>query len=213
MNSPLARKPDAGRARAIGASRIKIDLAALVLSAVIAGCAVHSGPEDNLDFQRVSELSELEGTYKNEGDPQGYLSSIIWGQVVGADSAITHEDIELIGVAADGAQLFVKAIRGGCVIYEREYTRGRDFEMDDGRITLSTDTHLLTRGGDDVLVGPSYEKVTLGLDTAKHGKYQNKGYAAGLIFMIFPVVLSGDSEIRFDRVDVDPRGYEPCSGH
>lgn len=188
---------------------------------LVTGCTLHSGPEDNLEFHQISQLSELAGVYKNKGNPSGYLSWIIWPDIEKITPAIketissdiSHEDIELIEVIQKDNSLIVKAINKGCSIFEKMYILGQDFKIKDGKIIIRKETHLLSRGGDDVLLGPSYEDITLGLDSGKHAKSRSLGYAAGLVLMIFPMAVSDTSDIRYDRVSDKPLEFKNCNNH
>jgi len=176
------------------------------------GCAFHSEPKNNQEFYQISQLSELAGVYKNKGDPSGYLSAIIWGcSKLNINPAVSHADIEFIEVLSTENSLIVRAIKNGCAIYEKSYILGRDFKISGGKIIIHRDAFLLSRGAGDVLAGPSYEQITLGLDTGKHGKYRRSDYAAGLVFLLLPVAFSETDDTRFDRVSDKPREYKACS--
>jgi hypothetical protein len=191
---------------------MKLQASVVALFIFLSGCAFHSEPENNQEFYNISQLSELAGVYKNKGDPSGYLSEIIWGDIKSIiKPEVRHEDIEFIEVSSTEHSLIVKAIKGGCSIYEKSYIVGRDFKISDGKIVIHRDASLLTRGAGDVLVGPSYEQITLGLDAGKNGKYRNSGYAAGLVFLILPVAFSDISDTRFERVYDKPQGFRACS--
>jgi hypothetical protein len=184
---------------------MKLQTMIIALSLSLSGCAFHSEPETNQDFHQVSQLSELGGIYKNAGDPSGYLSKII-----GISPEANHGDIELIEVSSTENSLVVKAVRNGCSIHEKHYILDRDFKISDGKIVLRKEAHLLSRGTGDVLVGPSYEQVTLGLDAGKHGKMRESVHAAGLVFLVWPVAFTSTDDVRFERVNDRPSGFEAC---
>ncbi len=186
----------------------------VILLIFLTGCVFHSEPKNIQQFYQISQLSELAGVYKNKGDPSGYLSAIIWGKPkLNINPAVSHADIEFIEVLSTENALTVKAIRNGCAIYEKSYILGRDFEISGGKIIIHRDAYLLSRGSGDVLVGPSYEQITLGLDTGKQGKYRRSDYAAGLVFLLWPVAFAVTEDTRFDRVNDKPREYKACSKH
>ncbi|WP_320055716.1 hypothetical protein [Desulfuromonas thiophila] len=178
---------------------------------LLCSCAYHSEPENNKEFHKVSQLSELEGVYKNKGNPSGYLSREIWSdsQLV-IDGKINHETIEFIEVIANNNSITVKAIENGCAVYERTYIEGHDFKVNDGKIIINRDAYLLSRGSGDVIVGPSYEQVTLGLDTNRHGKSTRSEYAAGLVLFLLPVAVSDTKETEYERVSDKPTGFGNC---
>ncbi|WP_157671778.1 hypothetical protein [Desulfuromonas soudanensis] len=189
---------------------IKSTLFILLLS--LSSCAYHSEPKNNRDFQKVSNLSEFEGIYKNKGNPSGYLSQIIWNDFkLGNDDKIDHETIEFIEVIASDNSLIVKAITNGCTSYEKSYNEGKDFKITDGKITIRREAYLLSRGSGDVVVGPSYEQLTLGLDTSKHGKSKRSEYVAGLVLFILPVSVSDTRETEYERVSDKPRDFRSCN--
>ena len=185
---------------------------AVMLLIFLNGCAFHSAPKDNQEFYQISQMSELTGVYKNKGDPSGYFSANIWGNIkLIIKPEVDHKDIEFIEVLSAENSLVVKAIKKGCSVYEKTYILGRDFKISGGKIIIHRDASLLTRGAGDVLVGPSYEQITLGIDTGKHGKYRNSGYAAGLVFLLFPIAFSETNDTRFERVNDKPQAFKTCS--
>ena len=187
--------------------------ALVLILLLLGGCVFHSAPKNNQDFYHVTQLAEFEGVYKNKGDPKGFLSLIIWGDTgPNFNPVVPHQDVEFIEVLSTENSLTAKAIQNGCAIYEKSYVIGRDFEINDGKIAIHRDLSLLTRGSGDVLVGPSYEKITLGLDAGKNGKSRDSAYAAGMVFLLFPVAVSDTSDIRFERVADKPHGYKACDG-
>lgn len=190
---------------------MKLQALAVMLFMFLNGCAFHSEPKDNQEFYQISQISELAGVYKNKGDPSGYLSEIIFGYTnLNTSPEVSHADIEFIEVLSTTNSLHVKAIKNGCTIYEKPYILGRDFNISGGKITLSKDAFLLSRGAGDVLAGPSYEKITLGLDTGGHGKYRKSDYAAGLVFLLLPIAFSATDDSRFERVNDRPPGFKAC---
>lgn len=185
---------------------------------LVAGCAFHSKPENNLEFKEIADLQELAGVYKNKGNPSGFLSQKIWSDITRVFPDIRnvktldtgHENIEFIEVISVKNSLIVKAITDGCAVYEEKYTLGEDFKISDGKIVIKRESHLLSRGAGDVLLGPSYEDIAIGIDAGKHGKSRSTGYAAGLVFMIIPVAISDSTEIRYERVHNKPQYFKAC---
>lgn len=178
----------------------------------LGACVFHTKPSGNQAFDEISQLSELAGVYANRGNPSGFLSQVIWGNAPPwQDAAIGHENIELIEVIPDNDAITVKAIDHGCTVYQKSYAAGRDFELSDGKIIIHREFYLLSRGAGDVLAGPSYEQVTLGIDTQKQGKSKSSEYAAGLIFMLLPLAAADIHEIKYEKVSDKPVGFESCT--
>jgi len=183
----------------------------ILFALFLTGCVFHSEPEGNRDFHHLSQLSELEGVYNNKGNPNGFLSQVIWGASTDKPPVVNDQAVEFIEVTSAANSLKAKAIQNGCVIYERSYVLGRDFEIEDGKISIRKDISLLTRGSGDVLVGPSYEKTSLGLDLGKNGKLRNSGYSAGLAFLFLPIAMAASDDVRFDRISDKPKVYKDCA--
>jgi hypothetical protein len=166
----------------------------------LSGCTFYKGPEEKLHFSKLENISQLSGAYENQGDPEGFLSRELWGTDESAQD-LKHDQIDLIVVETIGESVSVKAIEGDCVIFRKEYLQGTDFEITDGKIVLMKEFDLLTRGGDDPMLGPSYGKAVIGLDESGDGAFRAEGWLGGIVYSVFPVMASVDTEIRFRRVD------------
>jgi hypothetical protein len=189
------------------------------------GCGTdHYGPQDNRDFYRISQLTELSGLYKNEGNDESenvnfhhYLLEDIWGYKSSwgvtsenLPNGVHHKNIEYIEVLSTDNSLTARAIQNGCVVYEKTYFSGKDFELKNGKIVIRTKTDLLSRGGEDIKFGPSYEEVTLGIDTGKQGKVRHTLNEAVLVYMFLPLVGTETRDVRFERVSDKPQGFKTC---
>jgi hypothetical protein len=178
----------------------------------LVGCAAQQVPQDSLEFHQVSQLVELEGVYKNEGDNGkrysmnnyylseniwGYKSSFLWGTTgPNLPAGIRHENIEFIEVSSTEKSLTAKAI---------------DFEIKNGQLIISQDVNLLSPGGQGgVLVGPNRRKITLGIDTANQGKSRTQFDQAGLVYLFLPAAVSETLDNRFERISDKPQGYKNC---
>lgn len=207
----------------------------ILLLLSLTGCIVHnSAPNENLEFAQASEVLDYKGVYKNLGEPElNYLSELVWmvrtptnrsdpyvkdirGNLVqerfidgNSGKKIRDKEIELVEVLPNGTTLTINAIKDGCIIATKDYEIGRDFTLTDGKIILRKEVHLLTRGGGDVILGPSYEKVELGLDAKGNGKYKSQGYFAGLVFMLIPMAAGGADEVKFEKVNTSIK-FEVC---
>jgi hypothetical protein len=191
----------------------------LFLVATLSGClVVNEVPKENVEFAAKPDTRDFKGVYRNAGDPNGYLSQLIWGEhgyiIDNSGKKTLHREIELIEVLSKEDTLTVRAIKDECVIYQQDYVVGRDFTLSDGRIILKRRFHPLSREGDegghgDALVGPSYEKIELGLDAKGDGKYRSQGYFAGMVFMLVPMALGGTTDVRFVKLNSNVT-YELC---
>ncbi len=192
-----------------------------IFVSLLSGCWT-SGPENQLGFNRLNDLKQLKGVYINKGetgtDKEVYLSQVLWGyEVFGAVPVTTgqtknswieraqayHAKVEKIQVVpSSDTEVTVSAISKQCIAYERKYIYGEDFKFIKGKIYIKRESHLLSRGSGDVLVGPSYEETVLGVDEAGDGKYQDSGYFAGLAYLVLPFAAGGTKDVRFSREDM-----------
>jgi hypothetical protein len=190
----------------------------LFLVMTLSGCFVlHDIPKDNVEFAPRADPRDFKGVYRNAGDPKWYLSRLIWHKndfVIDLSGKKTpHKEIELIEILCIGDTLTVRAIKDECVIYQQDYVVGRDFTLIDGKIVMRERFHPLSREGDDshgdVLLGPSYEKIELGLDAKGDGKYRSQSYFAGMVFLLVPMAAWDTSEVKFVKLNSNVT-YESC---
>ncbi len=185
----------------------------LLLFTTLNACISYSGPKDRVELSTATTINELGGIYLNTGEPHGYLSQFIWGR--GPINSriyrtfLNHRDIKYIKVIPNEKSIIVKAIVGNCSAYEKEYFLGSDFEINHGEIILSSKASAISRGAGDPLVGPSFEKTSLSLDTKGNGIYTNQAIAAGLIYLLVPAAISDKTEIRFMKT-INNKSYIKC---
>jgi hypothetical protein len=181
-------------------ARALLGLLCLLLSA----CSYHSAPADNRDFIAVTSLADLSGIYRNYGEGEAGsrgipLSQLIWPK---DDNSLAHTEIDAIEVRPLGDKaLLIRALgAGGGTLREQTFVAGEDFKLVDGRIRLSREFNLLSSGPGDPLVGPRYGEIEIGLDQAGHGKFRSSFVGGGLIFLMLPVAISSNDELRFTRI-------------
>ena len=176
-------------------------------------CSMYSGPKESVEISTETNINQLGGLYLNTGKPNGYLSQFIWGRApINSDTYRTflnHRNIKYIKVIPNEKTVIVKAITRNCAAYEKVYIMGKDFELNQGEIVLSSKAHAFSRGSGDPLVGPSVEQTTLSLDIKGNGIYKNETIAAGLVYLLVPVAISDKTEIRFKKI-IDNNVYENC---
>jgi len=172
------------------------------IAVAVAGC-ITSGPQNNVGFGRIEKLNALEGVYKNLGEgAQGakpvWLSTIIWPAALELDdSSITAIEVRAIS----DTTIVVKALKANDVLKEATFVEGKDFELSSGRIRLMHRTGFSGATGGNPYLGPYYESTELGLDQHGHGKYREVRAAAGLAFLIVPLVGSVRDDVRFVRIE------------
>ena len=194
---------------------MRLTVTIITLSIVLLGCAFHRGPDAEVHLAQASEAQSLSGSFQNGGDPSGKLSHKFFGygpiMTNRSDTEITHDEIDIIQISPTARGILVRAIKGGCFITEKELLLGRDFKIEEGKLVIETDTHLLTRGAGDITVGPSTSKTMLGIDVDGHLIWKRQDYAAVLVGFMIPALISDVVEQRFARVDVDQNTtYNRC---
>ena len=177
---------------------------------LLSGCVFNTAPENNADFKEAASIQDLVGVYQNAGDPVGnlgaiYLSAILWSNssFPTNNKDLTHKDIQYIQVEAIENGVNISAIANKCVLFKNQYIKGDKFDISGGKLIIKRDVNPLTRGAGDVLLGPSYESVKLGIDTHGDGKYRSYSVAAGLVFLMVPVAASETIDIRFKKDNIE----------
>lgn len=183
-----------------------LKLITLLFFVLVSACAYQTAPIENREFVSLQELSELNGVFSNKGDPDGYLSGILWGQDSESfDVSLGHKNIEYVQVATTENSIVVRAIHNNCVIHSEAFRLSNYPLLSDGKIGLPGKFSLFS----EVHVGPSYQSQTMGLDSDGDGKYRSKQYLAGLAFWILPFALSETKEITFKKI-MTSRVYDEC---
>jgi hypothetical protein len=178
-------------------------LSGLCIVTLLGGC-VNLRPPGNSDFTDIRSLRDLDGKYQNQGERAGkanlrpaYLSAVVWS---GANE-MTHAKIDTIEVKMlNDTTVVVRALKSGHVEKESLFVEGQDFEFKSGRIRLKRRQWIMGFERGDVVVGPAYENVELGLDKKGAGKYRNEGGVAGLAFLFLPIAFGGREDVRFVRL-------------
>ena len=164
------------------------------------GCASYV-PPDNVDFAVVNDIGDFCGTYANQGIGEKsdapnkriiYLSSLFWPALDNKQNALISK-VEISRF--DGNSVFVRAIGANGVEKEAAFVRGRDFDLENGRICLSRQWGLPSP-----IVGIGYKTSYIGLDVRKDGKYKERTSAAGLLALLIPFAASVSGEVRFERL-------------
>lgn len=173
----------------------------ICIAFMLGGCVFISKPDNNVDFERVEKIKQLEGTYLNlgvggKGSNSTYLSRLIW-----PNSDIDHKSVLTIDVRTTDNVLVVKATGKDGILRESKFVEGKDFELDSGRIRLKWKLGIAGFASGEPMLGPYYEHAELGIDKRGSGKYQSGGGVAGLVYLFLPVAIVGNDEVRFEKVN------------
>ena len=182
----------------------------LSLMLFLSGCVSSSHTDESLRFSEITNTNQLNGVYRNAGGGNNYLSRIIWGnfdiKIDDKGTTLPHKEIEFLDVISAGNKLTVNAIKNDFVIYKKEYLIGRDFEITDGKIIW----HKFAATTGDIVVGPSHEKIELGLDTNGNVKYRTTSSFAGLAYLIVPIAATSAYDIMFLKLN-DNKIFDACN--
>lgn len=175
----------------------------LILGAVICLSGCYLETKVNEEFDQVNNLRALNGAYRNLGKvaPSSirtfYLSNIIWPN----DEKLDHKTIDVIEVENIGEKsLAVRALQMGLVIKEDVFIEGKDFEFAEGRIKLPTKREWTGSSPGSVGPGGYVESIELGVDRSDQGKARESVTGAALVFLMFPLAVSGSEEVRFEKI-------------
>ena len=172
---------------------------------VLASCSIGSiKPHNNKDFAEINDLKEYEGTYKNRGEPKGYLSKVLWGENHNpfklGSSSLKYPDrnIKYIQVKVKNRKFTISAVGKECEYFSKEYKKDIDFKITNGQIELISKIGN-TLDGRNVVVGIKSSTVVLGLDTEGNGKFKRSRSEVGMAYMILPVAVGSTEELRFKK--------------
>ncbi|WP_417913523.1 hypothetical protein [Candidatus Electronema sp. JM] len=87
---------------------------------------------------------------------------------------------------------------------------GRDVQEQDGKLVVYSESHLLSSGGDDVMIGPRHTEKIFGLDMRRDGKLRDSGYGAGLVMFLLPIAVADQTDIRFKRMNTAGQHFFRC---
>lgn len=173
----------------------------ICIALMLDGCLI-SRPGNNVGFDNVEKIKQLEGIYSNlgeggKGSAPIYLSRLIW-----PNTDIDHKSVVSIEVRAiSGTMLVVKANGKNGGMHESTFAEGKDFELHSGRIRLKNKLAIAGFKSGEPMVGPYYENAELGIDQRGSGKYRMQGAVAGLVYLFLPLALGVNEEVRFEKIN------------
>ncbi|AYQ56694.1 hypothetical protein MS2017_0979 [Bathymodiolus thermophilus thioautotrophic gill symbiont] len=172
-----------------------IKFIAIIFIVSIAGC--FTAPINNKDFQKIRKIENLNGTYLNKGDAGDerdiYLSQIIWDN----DKLLNHKLIgEIVIKALNSNELQVKAVQNQSTVKKQIFIKGKDFNIDSGKINLQSKISIIN----DIVIGVQYYNITLGIDTLGDGKYVYSGGGMGLALLVIPIAVYVTEHVRFVKI-------------
>ncbi|CAB5498323.1 hypothetical protein THERMOT_844 [Bathymodiolus thermophilus thioautotrophic gill symbiont] len=172
-----------------------IKFIAIIFIVSIAGC--FTAPINNKDFQKIRKIEDLNGTYLNKGDTGDeigvHLSRVVWAN----DRLLNHKLIsEIVIKALNSNELQVEAMQGQSIVKKQIFIKGKDFNIDSGKINLRSGFSIIN----DIVIGVEYHDITVGIDTLGNGKYVNSGAAIGIAILIIPFAIYTVQHVRFVKI-------------
>jgi hypothetical protein len=166
-------------------------------------CAV-SQSGDTGQFSKAQSLTELAGTYKNLAektkpqDKEAYLSAILWPE----DSAINPADIDTIKVSVlneDTVEVVAQS-SSGSQLKAASFVRGKHFQLRNGQLEILSRSQVAGFQAGEPMVGVASEKIVIGLDSQGNGKVRQNMSATGMAFLIIPMHVSEETNLRFVKI-------------
>lgn len=174
----------------------------LLVVSLTSGCAFTSAPNQNLPYSNVTTIEDLAGCYKNQGEREEGIDVIFLSQIIFPEYSPAHFDIEVVSVLVESESiLYVAGKKDGSMLFEKRFTKDRDFTLNSGTITIKSQFlgHLLYPQGSPA-IGVEYNSVTLGLDVSGDGKSTESSAFAGTMFVFIPTILKVTETTRFKRI-------------
>src|SRR5690606_21972322 len=110
------------------------------------------------------------------------------------DLSNKHKNIDLIKISTSGFDLIFEAIDHNCVILKKSIDTHNRFKS--GQLKLESNYS----NWSEVHIGPSFNKITIGLDRNNDAKLRILSRAGGLAFWIFPFAIFESWDYRIKRV-------------
>lgn len=169
---------------------------------VLNSCVGKSAPENDVGFEKIKQLTDLNGCYINKaecekGSINRYLSTHI---LPGSD--ISPKKIKHICIRAlNNTKLKVSAKSYKLSnLIEKTYTLNQDFKISSGKIKLKSRTENTLDGtGNANVLGMMHESISLGIDLNGNGKYNSS--STGGILLPIPVIMHLDESCRFRKIN------------
>jgi len=174
-----------------------------VLMAVLIGCATtQSG--DASGFAQNTEISALSGVYRNKAEanptalPPRYLSAFLWR----GDKSLSHEAVDAVLVAVKNDALVEAQALGkeGQVMATTRFERGSHFEFKSGLLQVKPSVQAAGFKSGEPMLGVAKESIIMGLDAQGHAKLRQVSSATGMAFLMLPVHVSDEANMRFVRI-------------
>ena len=160
--------------------------------------------EDSTPYAQTQSLSELAGLYKNRAEPidpnvaPRYLSAILWAD----ENPNIHAEVQTVKVSLlnkDTLEVVAQSASGS-EIKATSFVRGQHFELRNGQLEILSKTRVAGSQSGEPMIGITTQNTVLGLDTQGNGKVQEKISATGMAFMVMPIHLYNEANLRFVKL-------------
>jgi hypothetical protein len=180
---------------------MKNNILLIIVIFLFTSCSTR-GPINNVGFDSSISLYDLRGSYRNIGDSGGgyvayYLSEIIWPE----DKSLNHKLIETVNVETiDNSTLIIKAFSPNGMLKESTFKQGKDFKYKKGKLIFSRESGAFNNDIGETMLGFYIVNTTFGLDKNGNGKVRYNLKGVGTVYLILPVALRENEDIRFERL-------------
>ena len=173
------------------------------LMTVLTGCAI-SQSGDASGFVPSTDISALSGVYRNKSEansnalPPRYLSAFLWR----GETSLSNEAVDAVQVAVKNDSLIEAQALGkeGQVMAFTRFERGTHFEFKAGQLQVKPSVNAAGFKSGEPMVGVTKESIILGLDAQGHAKVRQVSSATGMAFLILPIHVSDEANMRFVRM-------------
>lgn len=175
----------------------------MVFWLALTGCATTQGEEFS-GFAQSIDISALSGVYRNKAEanstalPPRYLSAFLWR----GDKSLSHEAVDAVLVAVKTDALVEAQALGkeGQVMATTRFERGTHFEFKTGLLQVKPSVQASGFKSGEPMVGVAKESIVFGLDDQGHGKLRQLSSATGMAFLMLPIHVSDEANMRFVRI-------------
>ena len=175
----------------------------MVFWLALTGCATTQGDEFS-GFAQSIDISALSGVYRNKAEanstalPPRYLSAFLWR----GDTSVPHAAVHTVLLEVKN-DMFVQAQafgKDGQVMASNRLECGTHFEFKAGLLQLKTSVQAAGFKSGEPMVGVAKESIVFGLDDQGHGKLRQLSSATGMAFLMLPIHVSDEANMRFVRI-------------
>jgi hypothetical protein len=118
------------------------------------------------------------------------------------DKSLSHEAVDAVLVAVKNDALVEAQALGkeGQVMATTRFERGSHFEFKSGLLQVKPSVQAAGFKSGEPMLGVAKESIIMGLDAQGHAKLRQVSSATGMAFLMLPVHVSDEANMRFVRI-------------